>query len=124
MITLDELIQVRELIKDVHFKHCDFREAFKNMKKGDFVYLDPPYAPESKTSFVGYTKDGFGLTDHEELFELTKNSGIDFVMSNANVDLVRNTFYGYTIRELEVRRAINSKKPGSKTTEVLVQSMV
>ena len=99
-----------------------FREAFKNMNKGDFVYLDPPYAPETKTSFVGYTKDGFGVNDHEELFELTKNSGVDFVMSNANVNMVTNSFVDYTIKELKARRAINSKNPESTTTEVLVQS--
>jgi len=90
--------------------------------KGDFVYLDPPYAPETKTSFVGYTKDGFGLKDHEDLFELTKNSGADFVMSNAKVDLVTEAFSNYNIKELQARRAIHSKKPDSTTTEVLVSS--
>lgn len=122
MITLDELQRVGELIKDVHFKQCDFREAFKNIHEGDFVYLDPPYAPETKTSFVGYTKDGFGMNDHKDLFELTKKSGADFVMSNAKVDLVTDTFSDYNIKELQAKRAIHSKKPNSMTTEVLVAS--
>ena len=122
MITLDELQCVGELIKNVQFRQCDFREAFKNVGKGDFVYLDPPYAPETKTSFVGYTKDGFGLKDHEDLFELTKKSGAQFVMSNARVDLVLDTFSDYNIKELQARRAIHSKKPDSTTTEVLVSS--
>ena len=122
MIGGDELLRVSELIKDVQFRKCDFREAFKNINKGDFVYLDPPYAPETKTSFVGYTKDGFGVKDHKELFDLTKNSGVDFVMSNANVNMVTNSFVDYTIKELKARRAINSKNPESMTTEVLVSS--
>lgn len=124
MITVGELTQVSELIKDVHFKQCDFREAFKNMREGDFVYLDPPYAPETKTSFVGYTKDGFGEKDHDELFDLTKKSGVEFVMSNANVNKVTNAFSDYTIKELKARRAINSKNPESMTTEVLVASSI
>ena len=122
MIGGDELLRVSELIKDVQFRQCDFREAFKNINKDDFVYLDPPYAPETKTSFVGYTKDGFGVKDHEELFDLTKNSGVDFVMSNANVNMVTNSFVDYNIKELKARRAINSKNPESTTTEVLVSS--
>ena len=122
LMTLDELMGVSELIRNVEFRQCDFREAFKNVGKGDFVYLDPPYAPETKTSFVGYTKDGFGLKDHEDLFELTKNSGVDFVMSNAKVDLVTEAFSNYNIKELQARRAIHSKKPDSTTTEVLVSS--
>jgi DNA adenine methylase len=122
IISGEELTRVSKLIKKVQFRQCDFREAFKNMNNGDFVYLDPPYAPETKTSFVGYTKDGFGVKDHEELFELTKNSGVDFVMSNANVNMVTNSFVDYTIKELKARRAINSKNPESTTTEVLVSS--
>jgi DNA adenine methylase len=124
IISNEYLVRVSALIKNVQFRQCDFREAFKNMNKGDFVYLDPPYAPETKTSFVGYTKDGFGVKDHEELFDLTKNSGVDFVMSNANVNMVTNSFVDYTIKELKARRAINSKNPESTTTEVLVASSI
>lgn len=122
IITKEELLKVSDLIKDVHFRRCDFREAFKEVEKGDFVYLDPPYAPETKTSFVGYTKDGFGIKDHEDLFNLTKTPGVDFVMSNAKVDMVTNTFSDYNIKDVKARRAINSKNPESTTTEVLVSS--
>src|SRR6056300_2004355 len=117
-----DLVKVSEVIQKVVFTHCDFREAIARVKVGDFMYLDPPYAPESKTSFVGYTKDGFGLKDHEDLFELTKTSGANFVMSNAKVDLVTRAFSDYNIKELQARRAIHSKKPDSTTTEVLVSS--
>jgi DNA adenine methylase len=117
-----DLIKVSEVIQKVEFTHCDFREAIRRAKPGDFMYLDPPYAPETKTSFVGYTKDGFGMKDHEELFEMTKSSGAQFVMSNAGVDLVRDTFSDYTVTDIKARRAINSKNPASNTTEVIVRS--
>ena len=80
IITKEELLKVSDLIKDVHFRRCDFREAFKEVEKGDFVYLDPPYAPETKTSFVGYTKDGFGIKDHEDLFNLTILTNLLYLM--------------------------------------------
>jgi DNA adenine methylase len=117
-----DLIKVSEVIQKVEFTHCDFREAIRRAKPGDFMYLDPPYAPETKTSFVGYTKDGFGMKDHEELFEMTKSSGAQFVMSNAGVDLVRDAFSDYTVTDIKARRAINSKNPASNTTEVIVRS--
>jgi DNA adenine methylase len=121
MVSLDELVKIQGLIKDVVFKWCDFRAAFaQTVNGGDFIYADPPYAPESVTSFVGYTKDGFSLDDHRDLFNLLKRSKIDFVLSNAKVDLVTSSFEGYEVKDVPARRAIHSKDPSSITTEVLV----
>ena len=121
VISLEELLKIQELIKDVVFKWCDFRDAFEQIiNNGDFIYADPPYAPENVKSFVGYTKDGFIMDDHKDLFNLLNYSKIDFVMSNAKVYLVTNSFEDYKIEDVPARRAINSKDPSSITTEVLV----
>ena len=118
---LEELLKIQYLIKDVVFKWCDFRAAFaQTVNDCDFIYADPPYAPENVKSFVGYTKDGFTMDDHKDLFDLLKYSEIDFVMSNAKVYLVTSSFEDYKIEDVPARRAINSKDPSSITTEVLV----
>ena len=41
-------------------------------------------------------------------------------MSNAKVKLVTDAFKDYNCENIIARRAINSKKPGSKTTEVII----
>ena len=121
VVPLDELVKIQDLIKNVIFKWCDFRDAFEqSVIGGDFIYADPPYAPENIKSFVGYTKDGFIMDDHIDLFNLLKNSKITFTMSNAKVELVTNNFEGYTIKDVSARRAIHSKNPAALTTEVLV----
>ena len=123
VITKETLDTVSELIKDVEFINKGFVESIQSPIEGDFVYLDPPYAPENKTSFVGYVADGFTEENHKDLFEKTKNlddTGILFMMSNAKVDMVTKSFKDYEILDIEARRAINSKNPGSKTTEVLI----
>ena len=92
---------------------------------GDYVYLDPPYAPENEKSFVGYTQDGFNLDTHKKLFgEIIKlnEKNIKFSMSNSNVDLIMKYFKDYKREEITARRAINSKKPGSTTTEVIISN--
>lgn len=123
VISKEELSAISELIKNVQFLHSDFRKSMKNIKKGDFVYLDPPYAPENKTSFVKYTSDGFDLETHKTLFdEINKldKRKIKFVMSNANVSLVTDNFKNCNYGVIEARRAINSKKPQSTTEEIII----
>ena len=123
IITKSDLNYISELIKNVEFIHSDFSKSLLNIKKDDFVYLDPPYAPENNKSFVGYTSEGFNLETHKKLFnEILKfnTREIKFLMSNSKVEIVLNYFKDYKTEDIVVRRAINSKKPDSKTTEVFI----
>jgi hypothetical protein len=43
-------------------------------------------------------------------------------MSNSRVDMVIDKFKDYNCEDIIARRAINSKKPESTTTEVLIQN--
>jgi DNA adenine methylase len=121
------LDQIHNLIQGVQFECCDYRVALQRISTdvNDYVYLDPPYFPETKTSFTGYTEKGFSLADHMDLFAgihaLTeKNKKI--MMSNADVGEVRGSFgeSKYTIRSILCKRAINSKNPETKTNEVII----
>mgnify|MGYP000849069664 CR=1 FL=1 len=121
IIKKNELDYISDLIKDVEFIQSDFNISIKKIKDNDFVYLDPPYAPENNTSFVGYVMGGFSLENHNKLFnEIKKFNKIKFVMSNSKVDLVTKHFANYKCEDIIARRAINSKKPGSTTTEVII----
>ncbi len=123
IISKTDLDYISDLIKDVEFKHNSFTDSIKNVNEGDFVYLDPPYAPENSKSFVGYNADGFNLETHKLLFnEIKKLKNIKFVMSNAKVDIVTNSFKDYNCHEILARRAINSKNPGSTTKEVIINN--
>ena len=125
IISKTDLNNISDLIKNVEFKDSSFTDSIKNIKEGDFVYIDPPYAPEKPSSFVGYVADGFNLETHQILFdEIKKMENIKFVMSNAKVRLVTDNFKTpkYKCVDIEARRAINSKKPDSITTEVIINN--
>lgn len=116
---------VSALIKDVVFTNCSFSESLTKIVSGDFVYLDPPYAPENDTSFVSYTSDGFNLDNHRTLFKLCgdmKLKNVKMLMSNAEVKLVTDAFPSpdYTTKIISCRRAIHSKEPDARTNEVLI----
>ena len=120
---LDEktIINVSKLIQNVIFICSNFSESLSLVEDGDFVYLDPPYAPEKKDGFVEYTKEGFSLEQHQSLFKKIKEiKNYNFVMSNSNVKLVTDNFNNYTIEKFTARRAINSKNPAAITKEVII----
>ena len=124
IISKDDIDSIFNLIKDVEFSCCDFSESFNKIKKGDFIYLDPPYVPEEKNSFVSYTKDGFDENKHNELFNQIHNisSHSFFVLCNSNTDLVLNSFENFNIEEITAKRSINSKNPESKTKELIINN--
>jgi DNA adenine methylase len=121
IISKIDLDYISDLIKNVEFKSCSFVESIKNVKEGDFVYLDPPYAPENSKSFVGYVANGFDLETQKLLFnEIKKLKNIKFVMSNSKVDFVVDNFKEYKCHNIVARRSINSKNPGLTTIEVII----
>jgi DNA adenine methylase len=132
VIDKKHIILITNLIKDVEFNVLDFENSIdiiqQNVCENDFIYLDPPYAPETKNSFVKYTDKGFDLKNHKKLFtlcnELVSDFNLSILLSNANVSLVRDYFTNdlFYIEEILCKRSINSKKPGSKTIELLIKS--
>lgn len=107
---------------NITFKSGDFEDALKGIRKGSFVYFDPPYAPVTTTAnFTGYTSGGFGVEEQIRLRDMClklHKRGVRFVVSNSNVELI-NEIYKNEIFKKEVvkaKRAINSK--GSKRGEV------
>ena len=129
IINKQHLDETHELIQNVIFESCNFNKSLTSnrIEPNDYVYLDPPYAPETETSFVGYTKNGFNIDNHNELFniihELTQ-SNKKIMLSNSDVSLVNENFTNekYNISSILCKRAINSKNPESKTKEVIIKN--
>lgn len=127
IINKENLDEVHELIQGVVFGCCDFTESLGKIGVDDFVYIDPPYVPETQTSFVSYTKDGFGKEKHVALFKLCNQLSLEkkkVLISNSDVPFVRESFPTdtYNTESIMCKRSINSKKPGTKIAEVLIRN--
>jgi DNA adenine methylase len=130
IINKNHLDNIHELIQNVIFECIDFNVSLiidKFDGINDFIYLDPPYAPEKETSFVKYTENGFDINNHYKLFSLIHeltNKNIKIMLSNSDVSLVRDNFTNdkYNITSILCKRSINSKKPESKSKEVIIKN--
>lgn len=96
----------------ISFYNEDFAQTLSRIRKGAFVYLDPPYDPVSDTaSFTGYNKGGFDRNEQVRLKEccdkLTKR-GIKFLLSNSATDFIKDLYREYDVKIVKAKRAINS----------------
>lgn len=112
---------------NIQLFHVDFEEVLRQVPRGTFVYLDPPYDPVSDTaSFTGYNQGGFGQEEQERLKrccdELTAR-GVRFLLSNSATIFIQNLYTGYTVEIVHAKRAINSdaSKRGA-VEEVLIRN--
>lgn len=114
-----------DYLKRVTITTGDFEDACRNSGRGDFVFLDSPYAPLNLTSFESYTKEGFTLESHERLArlydELTER-GCYCMLTNHNTELIEQLYgnKGYAISVVNVKRMINSDANNRKGQEVII----
>lgn len=112
---------------DITFYSEDFASTLKRIKRGAFVYLDPPYDPVSDTSsFTGYNKGGFDRKEQIRLKnccdELSAN-GIKFMLSNSSTDFIKELYNNYNITTVNANRAINSNgQKRGKVEEVIIRN--
>lgn len=113
----------------VKILNTDYKASLKDAKKGDFIYLDPPYAPiDKKQSFVSYTSSGFNLDDQRELrdvFVELHNKGCYVMLSNSSVPVIKDLYKEFeeTTKTIGATRMINSNAKGrGKVDEVLVMN--
>lgn len=111
----------------ITIKCGDYRETLKGVRKGAFVYLDPPYMPISESSsFTGYTAGGFDERQQialKEQCDILNSRGVKFLLSNSACPFIEELYKAYKIEHVRAKRAINSKadKRGA-VEEVLVRN--
>jgi len=123
-LTDEYLIEVSKKLLGTCISTKPYKRIKKLVKKGDLIYLDPPYPPLNGTSyFQHYTKDKFPENEQKKLAtfanELTKKEC--FVMiSNADTSLIRELYNDWNIFEFKVTRCISSKKERMKVKELII----
>ena len=135
IVNAPRLIAAAEALRaeSVHIRHAGYEQALESARPGDFVYLDPPYAPLSSTaSFRHYTATGFSAADQVRLRDCIvrlARHGVSLLLSNSTApDVV--TLYsdpavarvGLRTWRVPARRAINSRSTARGQIEELLVS--
>lgn len=112
------LREASALLQGTRLVHGDFEETLSRAldrpsTRVRWVYADPPYLPEVKTSFVAYAAGGFKEPDHRRLLanlrRRAQDDGVRSLVSNADTPLAHTLAqeHGFFVGHApEVRRSI------------------
>ena len=90
--------KIRKYMKDTDI-YCDDFEEFLNKikpKKGDFIFLDPPY----DTEFSTYAKNEFAKKDQVRLCEYLKKTKANIMLIIKNTEFIYNL---YNTKEFKIK---------------------
>lgn len=114
-----------EVLKKAEIVCCDFSEVLgKMVRKGDFVFLDPPYVPVGKWGdFKRYTKEQFSNDDQLRLSAAVEDihgKGVWAVLTNSNHPFVHELYSSHKIEVVQTRRNISSNGSMRRGEDVIV----
>ena len=123
----DQLLAASKLLKKTKILLGDFKDVLcENAKKGDFIFLDPPYLPVSKYSdFKRYTKEQFHEKDQISLANLVNKlskKGCHILLTNSNHPLIHELYKDFNIDIYKTKRNINSKSTNRKGEDIIVSN--
>lgn len=108
-LTLDEFTACANALRSAKFVSGDFEKTLEDVGAGDFVYLDPPYALDTRRVFREYGEKAFNVQDVSRLATaLTSISerGANFVVSYADCPQSRQLAKNWNSSKFSVRRHI------------------
>jgi DNA adenine methylase len=121
-----DLVEVSKRLRHAQLRAGHFKEAVRDAKRGDFVYLDPPYPPLNGSSyFTHYTKERFSTDDQKEVAKVARelaSRGVRVLVTNADTRLIRRLYAGWHFKRVSRPRWVRSGKVKHKVNELIITS--
>lgn len=98
-----------EMLKRAELIPGDFADTLENVREGDFVYMDPPFAVSSRRVFSEYDSAVFGWKEVQHLracMDMLELLDIPFLVSYADCEESRFLRRGFCTERVTVRRNI------------------
>lgn len=125
LFDIENLLNFSSITKRADFSCADFENIKPLIKKGDFVFVDPPYTvAHGKNGFIKYNQKLFAWTDQIRLknfLDDINNLGAYYLLTNAAHDSILELFSNnHKIYELERPCVIGSiPEKRKKVTEYI-----
>lgn len=98
---------LNQKLKNVNLECQDYRLSIERLRRGDFLFVDPPYTvAHNKNGFIEYNQKIFSWNDQENLASLinqANRNGVKFIMTNASHQSIKKLYKGVA-KQFEVER--------------------
>jgi DNA adenine methylase len=124
---LEDIMNVHNYLKNnkIIFTNTSFENTLSSVKKGDFVFLDPPYIKQTQGALTKYTKEDFSNDMHKSLADLYRSldkKGAYLMLTNSDNKIVRQLYKGFKIKGFRTNMNLNRDKDNRKLSykEVII----
>jgi DNA adenine methylase len=126
MLASDDFAEAASLLKSTRLVTSDFEDTISKTKRGDFMFIDPPYVTRHNfNGFLKYNDKIFSWKDQERLRSAVGEAarrGVKILVTNAAHESI-SQLYGRLGRQIELQRssvlAADSNNRGT-TTELAI----
>lgn len=125
--SLETLVSASHSLKGAKIISGEYKTILKTSKKDDFIYLDPPYPPRSKTAYFNhYSSTRFDWGEQERLAEYVTEldkRGCLIMISNADKKSIIDLYRGLTnfrIAKLPAIRWLGSNGDRFRVREIVI----
>lgn len=124
LLPSDQFARISKLLKHVTLLASDFESVIEGSRKGDFVFVDPPYTVKHKfNGFIKYNETIFSWSDQLRLRDSIENAairGAKVLVTNADHRSLRKLYQGFKISTLQRASVIASRSDARGTFDELL----
>lgn len=94
--------EASRVLSHIQLSACDFELALSSAERGDFAFVDPPYAMKRHgNGFLAYDKRTFSWEDQVRLRESLSaldGRGVKFLLTEPDISSIRKLYHGYQVK--------------------------
>lgn len=126
LLETDDFLAIANILSGAQLMTEDFEKIIDIAKKGDFVFVDPPYTiRDNQSGFIKYNKNLFSWSDQIRLADAlvrAKKRGVKILGTNANHESVKELYEnrGFEIKTVSRLSAISANSKGRKRFDEIV----
>jgi len=125
-ITLENLQEISERLRNTIIMCSDFQDIIESSRKGDYLFLDPPYRPGNREQVHDHYRFGsFQFVDQIRLAKTLRAAtrrGVHWAMTNSSHPDILDLYYGCYVSPLEKGTGNQIGHVISSSNEVVIRN--